>query len=68
VKKVKTGKRPQDRREDGGNTAGGRNRVDVGRVPGEKQIQREASDEVNRERVSWEESGRAALPGGGAGM
>jgi len=23
VKKVKTGKRPQDRREDGGNTAGG---------------------------------------------
>jgi len=49
---MKTGKRPQDRREDGGNNAGGRNRVDVGRVPGEKGIQREACDEVKGESVS----------------
>jgi len=38
----------------------GRNRGDVGQVPGEKRIQREASDEVKGERVSWEESWRGA--------
>jgi len=45
----------------------GRNRGDVGRVPGEKRIQREASDEVKGETVSWEESWRAGMSGGGPG-
>jgi len=66
---MKTGKRPPDMREDGGNTIWrwGRNRGDVGRVLGEKQIQREASNEVKGERVSWEESWRAGVSGGGPG-
>jgi len=35
---------------------GGENRGDVGGVLSKKQIQREASDEVKGERVSWEKS------------
>ena len=42
-----------------------RNRGDVRGVPGEIQIQREASDEVKGERVSWEEGWRAGVSGGG---
>ena len=34
---------------------------------GEKRIQREASDEVKGERVSWKESWRAGVSGGGPG-
>jgi len=45
----------------------GRNRGDGGRVPGKKQIQREASDEDKGNRVSWEESWRAGVSGGGPG-
>jgi len=44
-----------------------RKRGDVGRVPGEKRIQTEASDEVKGERVSWEESWGAGMSGGGPG-
>ena len=45
----------------------GRNSGDVGRVPGEKRIQREASEEVKGERVSWEESCWAGVSGGWPG-
>jgi len=46
----------------------GRKRCDVGMVPCVKRIQREAIAEGKGERVSWEESWRAGLSGGGGGM
>jgi len=63
--KIKTGnvRRIWEKKE--GITWWGRNRGDVGRVLGEKRIQTEASDEVKGERVSWEESWRVGVSGGG---
>jgi len=43
----------------------GENRGNVGGVPGEKQIQREAIDEVKGERVSWKESWWGGISGVG---
>jgi len=45
----------------------GRNRGDVGRVPGEKRIQRETSNEVKGERVLWKECWWAGVSRGGPG-